>query len=225
MIQSPIGDIGTTRKHPPACGTLYLLVKGQGYIWMAHRDPSSPGWALARHSKALWEQIVSDQQQQHTSSALQEALEWQANGSLLLATTDAEVLQLQQRAQMLQQQGVPGVVLLSPREMLMLEPALKMPPGSRGLLVKSDAQIVSGTNQGYSCACEPDPPGQHVWLWCVARHTHSLNAILWVLVYKTSHQQPGYRHVPAKQVTLAPQEASDSTAVCLCWMSALQACC
>ena len=43
---------------------------------------------------------------------------------------------------MLQQQGVEGVVLLSPRELLMLEPALKLPPGSRGLLVKSDAQIV-----------------------------------------------------------------------------------
>lgn len=44
---------------------------------------------------------------------------------------------------MLQEQGVGGVVLLSPRELQMLEPALALPPGSRGLLVKSDAQIVS----------------------------------------------------------------------------------
>lgn len=44
---------------------------------------------------------------------------------------------------MLQEQGIEGVVLLSPREMQMLEPALQVPPGSRGLLVKSDAQIVS----------------------------------------------------------------------------------
>lgn len=28
---------------------------GQGYIWMAHRDPSSPSWHLAAASKALWE--------------------------------------------------------------------------------------------------------------------------------------------------------------------------
>lgn len=55
---------------------------------MAHRDPSSPGWALARRSKELWEQLASGQQP-HTSTALQEALEWQANGSLLLATTGA----------------------------------------------------------------------------------------------------------------------------------------
>jgi L-2-hydroxyglutarate oxidase LhgO len=97
---------------------------------------------LAQRSKHLWEQLAAGQQP-HTSTALQAALEWQANGSLLLATTDTEVQQLQQRAQMLQGQGIEGVVLLSPREMQMLEPALQLPPGSRGLLVKSDAQIVS----------------------------------------------------------------------------------
>jgi len=208
---------------------------------MAHRDPSSPSWALARHSKALWEEIASGQQQQHTSSALQEALEWQANGSLLLATTDAEVLQLQQRAQMLQQQGVPGVVLLSPREMLMLEPALQMPPGSRGLLVKSDAQIVSVTNQGCSCVCEPDPqqhlanqvdvlcllPGQHVWLWYAAgQHSKcqplgfgaqgiSSTVLIQTCVSSTSESPPPTnRHWTA-----------DSMAVCLRWMSALHECC
>jgi hypothetical protein len=67
----------------------------------------------------------------------------QANGSLLLATTSEEVQQLQARAAMLQQQGVPRVVLLSPRELKMTEPALQLPTGSQGLLVKSDAQIVS----------------------------------------------------------------------------------
>jgi L-2-hydroxyglutarate oxidase LhgO len=67
----------------------------------------------------------------------------QANGSLLLATTSDEVQKLEARAAMLQQQGVPGVVLLSPRELKMAEPALKLQAGSHGLLVKSDAQIVS----------------------------------------------------------------------------------
>jgi L-2-hydroxyglutarate oxidase LhgO len=109
---------------------------------MAHRDPASPSWALARRSKALWEQLAAGQQP-HTSPTLQAALEWQANGSLLLATSDSEVQQLQQRAQMLQEQGIAGVVLLSPRELQMLEPALQLPSGSRGLLVRSDAQIVS----------------------------------------------------------------------------------
>jgi L-2-hydroxyglutarate oxidase LhgO len=67
----------------------------------------------------------------------------QANGSLLLATTSDEVQKLEARAAMLQHQGVPGVVSLSPRELKMAEPALKLPAGSHGLLVKSDAQIVS----------------------------------------------------------------------------------
>lgn len=108
---------------------------------MAHRDPGSPGWALARHSKALWERLAG--QDGGASPALRAALEWQPNGSLLLGTTDAEVAALQARASKLQQHGLPGVVLLSPRELAMLEPALHLPPGSRGLLVKSDAQIVS----------------------------------------------------------------------------------
>lgn len=149
---------------------------GQGYIWMAHRDPASPGWALAARSKALWEQLAgaagnggsNGQQQQHATppppaaaAALQEALEWQTNGSLLLATTDAEVQQLQQRAAMLQEQGIAGVVLLSPRELQMLEPALQLPPGSRGLLVKSDAQIVSVSTVGKLCV-------QAAWRVCLS---------------------------------------------------------
>uniref|UniRef100_A0A383V6D9 FAD-dependent oxidoreductase domain-containing protein 1 n=1 Tax=Tetradesmus obliquus TaxID=3088 RepID=A0A383V6D9_TETOB len=110
---------------------------GQGYIWLAHRDPASPSWPLARRSKAMWQQLAAAA----GSSKLGTAMEWQENGSLLLATSADEVAQLQARAAMLQQQGVPGVVLLSPRELKMAEPALKLPTGSHGLLVKSDAQI------------------------------------------------------------------------------------
>ncbi|WIA14156.1 hypothetical protein OEZ85_002698 [Tetradesmus obliquus] len=110
---------------------------GQGYIWLAHRDPASPSWPLARRSKATWQQLAAAA----GSSKLGTAMEWQENGSLLLATSADEVAQLQARAAMLQQQGVPGVVLLSPRELKMAEPALKLPTGSHGLLVKSDAQI------------------------------------------------------------------------------------
>ncbi|KAF6265606.1 oxidoreductase [Scenedesmus sp. NREL 46B-D3] len=113
------------------------MASGQGYIWLAHRDPASPSWALARRSKAMWQQLAAAA----GSSQLRDAMEWQANGSLLLATTSDEVQQLQARAAMLQQQGVPGVVLLSPRELKMAEPALKLPTASHGLLVKSDAQI------------------------------------------------------------------------------------
>jgi len=38
---------------------LHLLAyAGQGYIWLAHRQPNSPGWAIAQRSKQLWESMI-----------------------------------------------------------------------------------------------------------------------------------------------------------------------
>ena len=38
---------------------LHLLGNaGQGYIWLAHRQPNSPGWAIAQRSKQLWESMI-----------------------------------------------------------------------------------------------------------------------------------------------------------------------
>ena len=38
---------------------LHLLANaGQGYIWLAHRQPDSPGWAIAQRSKQLWESMI-----------------------------------------------------------------------------------------------------------------------------------------------------------------------
>jgi hypothetical protein len=50
-----------------------LCAAGQGYIWLAHRDPASPGWPLARRSKAMWQQQAAAA----GSSKLGEAMEWQ----------------------------------------------------------------------------------------------------------------------------------------------------
>ncbi len=33
---------------------------GQGYIWLAHRSIGDAAWALARHSKELWEELLCD---------------------------------------------------------------------------------------------------------------------------------------------------------------------
>lgn len=35
-----------------------LATAGQGYIWLAHRQPNSPGWAIAQRSKQLWESMI-----------------------------------------------------------------------------------------------------------------------------------------------------------------------
>jgi L-2-hydroxyglutarate oxidase LhgO len=68
----------------------------------------------------------------------------QATGSILLATSEEEQQQLADRATMLQQQGLEGVVLLDQQQLQREEPALKLPPGAAGLMVTSDAQLVRG---------------------------------------------------------------------------------
>lgn len=47
---------------------------GQGYIWMAHRDPATPSWPLAARSKQLWAELTKDQ-------AFKAAVEWQQTGA------------------------------------------------------------------------------------------------------------------------------------------------
>ncbi|KAI8468098.1 MAG: oxidoreductase [Monoraphidium minutum] len=108
---------------------------GQGYIWMAHRSPESPLWDLAVRSRGAWERFVAD------NPELAEAMQWQTTGSLLLATTGAEMTQLEARATMLQANGVEGVRLLARDAVLREEPALGLPASAAGLLVESDAQI------------------------------------------------------------------------------------
>jgi hypothetical protein len=63
-----------TRAVDTVCAALLLpSVSGQGYIWLAHRDPASPSWPLARRSKAMWQQLAAAA----GSSALGQAMEWQ----------------------------------------------------------------------------------------------------------------------------------------------------
>ncbi|GBF90631.1 hypothetical protein Rsub_03203 [Raphidocelis subcapitata] len=108
---------------------------GQGYIWMSHRSPDSPLWELAARSRDSWERFVRENPELATS------MEWQTTGSLLLATTAAEMSQLEARAAMLQGRGVDGVRLLSRDQAVREEPALGLPQTAAGLLVESDAQI------------------------------------------------------------------------------------
>lgn len=47
-----------------------IFPAGQGYLWLAHRDPASPMWQLAARSKELWLEL------QDGEGAWEEA-EWQ----------------------------------------------------------------------------------------------------------------------------------------------------
>ena len=59
--------------------TVVFVLTGQGYIWLAHRDPASPSWPLARRSKALWEQLAAHAHTNDRTNSLADNLEWQVS--------------------------------------------------------------------------------------------------------------------------------------------------
>ncbi len=116
---------------------------GQGYIWLAHRDPSSPMWQLATHSRALWREWLDE----GTVGPLTDAtVEWQRTGSMLLAGTAEESAALAARAAMLEAAGV-RAECMSASEARRLEPALapsaagEQGEGGSALLVPGDSQL------------------------------------------------------------------------------------
>jgi glycine/D-amino acid oxidase-like deaminating enzyme len=80
------------------------------------------------------------------------AVEWQETGSLLLGQTKEEGDQLQWRHDMLSQHGIASQ-LLSREALRELEPGLALPQQGSGLLVQTDAQIVSAS--AFGCQQEP----------------------------------------------------------------------
>ncbi|KAK9821274.1 hypothetical protein WJX74_007314 [Apatococcus lobatus] len=107
---------------------------GQGYVWMAHRDPASPLWSLAARSKHLWQGLVD------SDPAWRKAIEWQDIGSILLGRTKDEQAGLGGRQTMLAAAGV-SASLLNDVQLRNLEPSLGVSPGSSGLLVETDVQL------------------------------------------------------------------------------------
>ena len=107
---------------------------GQGYIWLAHRDPASAAWQLARESCAQWQELL---QQPHLSPS---HTEWQSSGSLLLASNPAEAEQLRARQELLGRAGV-SARYLDERALRCEEPALHDSMAG-GLLVSTDSQLV-----------------------------------------------------------------------------------
>ncbi|MEW5306962.1 MAG: hypothetical protein WDW36_009389 [Sanguina aurantia] len=134
---------------------------GQGYIWMSHRTPATPAWELAAHSTALWRSLTA------AGPAHAAAIQWQGNGSLLVARTASESQALRERQALLLQHGVtaeyysaagtPDTTTSGSRGssggggggggggghggVNVLEPALRLPREGAALLVEGDAQI------------------------------------------------------------------------------------
>lgn len=114
---------------------------GQGYIWMAHRDPGSFAWQLAAKSRELWQKLIP--RCDHSSSAFSsfgDAVQWQANGSLLLAQDREDVPGLKARATALRAEGIPAQ-MLPLNELLKVEPNVAIHADGAALYVAEDAQL------------------------------------------------------------------------------------
>lgn len=107
---------------------------GQGYIWMGHRTPGTPGWELALRGKTLWEEILADLDQEGSS------LGWKTTGSLLVAHTPEEASALRRRAEILQSSGIEAL-FLDATSARATEPSLAVPDDGGALLVPQDSQI------------------------------------------------------------------------------------
>ena len=138
---NPLGLQPAHTTAPTACAG--ATGAGQGYLWLAHRDPASPAWALATHSKALWARWLAPGPAALPALPLSpEAVEWQPTGSALLATTAAEAAALAARQRALQRAGVEAR-WVDAAALAALEPALRLAVSGEGaaLLVPADAQL------------------------------------------------------------------------------------
>ena len=67
-------DVLETEKHHNEDFLLLLLLL-QGYIWMAHRSPSSVSWDLASWSTGEWRRLIAE-----GDGELRDQVEWQDTG-------------------------------------------------------------------------------------------------------------------------------------------------
>ncbi|PRW59188.1 FAD-dependent oxidoreductase domain-containing 1 [Chlorella sorokiniana] len=128
---------------------------GQGYLWLAHRDVGTPAYKLAVRSRQMWAELLAPTVPELST----QAVEWQASGSMLLATSEAEGAALRQRRDRLAAAGVEGAQVLSAAEVHQLEPSLATGAVHSGLLVPSDSQVSGkATAAALLRACEAHGP-------------------------------------------------------------------
>ena len=108
-----------------------LAAAGQGYIWLAHRDPHSAVWPLAVQSKQMWQDWLCE------GTPSESDVEWQASGSILLGTDAAQLADRQR----LLESAVIHAELWDAGHLHAEEPALA-PSVTSGLFVSSDSQLV-----------------------------------------------------------------------------------
>jgi glycine/D-amino acid oxidase-like deaminating enzyme len=110
---------------------------GQGYLWLAHRDPAAnlATWQLATRSVKLWGEMMA------SSPEVRERTEYQRLGSMLLATSAEEAVALKDHAERLRDAGVLNVDYYSASAAQEVERQLTLPSDGAAMIVPADTQI------------------------------------------------------------------------------------
>jgi glycine/D-amino acid oxidase-like deaminating enzyme len=110
---------------------------GQGYLWLAHRDPVAnlATWQLATRSVKLWGDMMA------SSPQVRERAEYQRLGSMLLATSAEEAFALKHHAERLRDAGILDVDYYNASAAQEVEPQLTLPSDGAAMIVPADAQI------------------------------------------------------------------------------------
>ncbi|KAM5562921.1 hypothetical protein ABKV19_017884 [Rosa sericea] len=111
---------------------------GQGYIWMAHKTPSSELWELGLRSQRLWEELAKSLIEQGLDPL--EHLGWKKTGSLLVGRTPEELEVLKR---MVKQQCEAGVrsEYLSATDLRIKEPELRVDKDTGAAFLPDDSQL------------------------------------------------------------------------------------
>ncbi|KAL6217837.1 hypothetical protein ACLB2K_011054 [Fragaria x ananassa] len=111
---------------------------GQGYIWMAHKTPSSELWELGLRSQKLWEELAESLVQKGLDPIKE--LGWKKTGSMLVGRGAEELEVLKRRVE---QQCGAGIraEYLSAGDLRVKEPELRVDKDTGAAFLPDDSQL------------------------------------------------------------------------------------
>lgn len=134
LVEAERTPAGTPKADTPLPLRARATGAGQGYVWLAHRPPGTPGWRLAAESKRLWERDVS--------VAAFTCARYAQRGALLLAPHGDGLADAERTADALRAAGLATAEAWTTDRVASEEPSLaRLPRGGGAVCVPTDAQI------------------------------------------------------------------------------------
>lgn len=148
LVEAERAPAGTPKADTPLPLRARATGAGQGYVWLAHRPPGTPGWRLAAESKRLWEKDVS-------AAAAFTPARYAQRGALLLAPHGDGYADAARTADALRSAGLATAEAWTSDRVASEEPSLaRLPRGGGAVCVPTDAQIDGrGAADALAAAC------------------------------------------------------------------------